>query len=100
MERPMNDHVRKAASTSATRRKSSPGSIGRSLPGRLEAAPTPANTAYGSRSITKRPRSRSRWQALASASPSVQPLTIAQAKQGLALTFGVDPSCIKITVEG
>jgi len=29
-----------------------------------------------------------------------QPLTIAQAKQGLALTFGVDPSSIKITVEG
>lgn len=28
-----------------------------------------------------------------------RPLTIAQAKQGLALTFGVDPSHIKITVE-
>lgn len=29
----------------------------------------------------------------------VQPLTISQAKRGLALTFGVDPSRIKITVE-
>jgi hypothetical protein len=30
---------------------------------------------------------------------SVRPLTITEAKQGLALTFGVDPSHIKITVE-
>ena len=28
------------------------------------------------------------------------PLTIAEAKRRLAITFGVDPSAIKITVEG
>lgn len=29
-----------------------------------------------------------------------KPLTIAQAKQGLALTFGIDPSSIEITIRG
>ncbi|MFZ5720204.1 MAG: hypothetical protein ACOY5Y_12175 [Pseudomonadota bacterium] len=37
----------------------------------------------------------------AAPSPSAEdPLTIAEAKRRLALTFGVDPSAIKITVEG
>lgn len=32
--------------------------------------------------------------------PDTRPLTIAQAKAGLALTFGVDPSSIDITIRG
>ncbi len=37
---------------------------------------------------------------VASASPEEAPLTIAEAKRRLAVTFGVDPANIKITVEG
>jgi hypothetical protein len=38
-------------------------------------------------------------EALRDSGGSVRPLSINEAKQGLALTFGVDPSHIKITVE-
>lgn len=66
-----------------------------------------AGAARGKLEIARVPIARPQDRAPSSAIPPVPPstpggqppLTIAQAKQGLALTFGVDPSHIKITVE-
>jgi hypothetical protein len=54
--------------------------------------PDAAQSAFETRSVPARETNQVEG-------PKVGPLTIASAKQGLALHFGVDPSAIKITVE-